>query len=216
MLHDIGMLCVANSILAKNDVLSESEYQKVKLHPRHGHNILCHVGIKDQVILDIALDHHERYDGSGYPRGLSEQRIPKHAMVISICNIFCALTMNRPYKSASTPRQALKTMKAEKKLFDPEIFQAFLELMSYTHLQEEPVEQKNVPAMVTAGNSAKIQELRNTLRSAQDDRNKLLKLHSVVTDSINNAFGEEKEELVAFRTELKDLLNSMFATVKPK
>jgi len=216
MLHDIGMLNISSSIIEKNDGLTESEYHKVKTHPRHGHDVLYHMGIKEQVPLDIALDHHERYDGSGYPRGLSEHRIPRHAMVVAICDIYCALTMNRPYKGASTPQQALKTMKIEKKLFDPAIFEGFLEIMNDTYHQEDQVEteQKSITTMSLAGNSGKILELRRELKNAQDDRQKLLKLHSVVIDCINEAYGEEKEAFVAFRTELTNLLNSMSAAVK--
>jgi len=150
MLHDIGMLYIASSILEKNDMLSESEYQKIKFHPRHGHKILSHVGIKEQVLLDIVLDHHERHDGNGYPRGLSGDKIPKHAMVVSICSIYCALTMNRPYKCAATPQQALKTMKAEKSLFDPAIFGAFLELMTGAHPSEKSAVHKSGQAAAAA------------------------------------------------------------------
>src|SRR6185369_1412499 len=119
MLHDIGMLYISSNIIEKNDALSESEYHRVKLHPRHGYDILCHVWMTEQIPLDICLNHHERYDGNGYPRGLCDQSIPRHAMLVSICDIYCALTMNRPYRSASTPEEAMKTLKSERKLFDP-------------------------------------------------------------------------------------------------
>lgn len=214
ILHDIGMLNISSSIIEKNDGLSESEYRKVKTHTRHGHETLYRMGIKEQVPLDMALDHHERYDGSGYPRGLSEQRIPRHAMVVAICDIYCALTMNRPYKGASTPQQALKTMKIERKLFDPAIFDGFLEIMTGSFDQEDQVEQKSSAQLSVAGNNEKVLELRRELKNARDDRQKLLKLHSAVIEGINEAYGEEKEELVSFRTEVTNLLNSLSASGK--
>lgn len=212
MLHDIGMLYISSDIMEKTDVLSESEYYRVKLHPRHGCELLNDVRIKDRITLDITLDHHERYDGSGYPRGLHGQRIPKHAMLVSICDIYCALTMHRPYKSASTPDEALDTLKSEGKLFDPEILSGFLKIMANTaHTEKTPEVNKETRTMARSIDTAKIQELRTRMRNSLDDRNRLLQLHSLITDDIKNSYGEEKVALVAFRAELKDLLNSLFA-----
>lgn len=212
MLHDIGMLYIASDITEKTDVLSESEYHRVKLHPRHGGDVLTDVGIKEQVVLDITLNHHERYDGSGYPRGLSGQRIPRHAMLISLCDIYCALTMNRPYKSASTPEEALETLKSERRLFDPEIFDGFLGVMTNASLPVTAAEEKNVSRTAAKTvDSTMVQELRRRMRASIDDRTKLLQLHSLLTDNIKNSHGEERVALGALRSELKDLLNSLFA-----
>ena len=211
MLHDIGMLHIASNIVEKTDVLTESEYHRVKFHPRHGHDMLYQVGIKEQVPLDIALSHHEHFDGSGYPRGLSEYNIPRQAMVVSVCDIYCALTMNRPYRGASTPEEALRTLKIERKLFDPDIFDRFFGIMNSNIAPVIVTEEKIIPQKIDTTIIAMIQGLRRELRDSIEDRNKLLQLHSTVTDKINNSFGEEKGALVAFRNELKDVLNSQFA-----
>lgn len=215
MLHDIGMLHIAGDITEKTDVLSESEYHRVKFHPQHGCDMINSAGMAGRLPLDIALYHHERFDGSGYPKGLSEKRIPRHAMLVSICDIYCALTMNRPYRGASTPAEALKTLKSERRLFDPEIFDGFIGIMAGAPIAETDAK-SGVSREVTSSNAkALVLEFTKELRAAQGDRNKLLKLHSVVTDTINKSYGEEKEALTAFKTELKDFLNSMYATEKP-
>lgn len=213
MLHDIGMLYISSDITGKTDVLSDNEYYRVKIHPKHGCSLLRDAGIDDQIVIDITLDHHERYDGSGYPRGLNGERIPRHAMLVSICDIYCALTMNRPYKSASTPEDALDTLKEFSRIFDPEILSGFLKIMTNTALPEKVVEERNKSvAPVKNVDTTKIQEFRKRMRDYSDDRNRLLQLHSVLTDDIKNSYGEEKANLIAFRSELKDLLNSLFVT----
>ncbi len=121
MLHDIGMLSVSSDITDKVDALSEDEYYRVKLHPKYGVGLLNNAGVTNRIVHDITLSHHERHDGSGYPKGLVGNKIPGYAMLVSICDIYCALTMNRPYKTASTPADALKTLKSERRLFNPAI-----------------------------------------------------------------------------------------------
>ena len=211
MLHDIGMLQIASNITEKTDALSESEYHRVKFHPRYGYDMLCEVSMTDQITLDIALGHHERYDGSGYPRGLSDTSIPRHAMLVSICDIYCALTMNRPYRRASTPEEALKTLKSERKYFDPQIFDGFFNIMTNQHT-EMVTEEKSIKREVVTNGTVSIEEFTRRLRSSAENRNKLLQLHSDVTDSINYAFGAEKEALIAFRKELRDFMQSLSST----
>lgn len=211
MLHDIGMLHIAGDITEKTDALTESEYHRVKFHPQHGHDIIFNVGLTARVPLDIALYHHERYDGSGYPKGLFERRIPRHAMLVSICDIYCALTMNRPYRGASTPKDALKTLNSERRLFDPEIFDGFFAIMNDAPIPEIETAKGNAKEVVF-NNKNLILELTKELRASKGDRNKLLKLHSAVTDNVNKSFGEEKEALTAFRIELKNYMNSVSAS----
>jgi HD-GYP domain-containing protein (c-di-GMP phosphodiesterase class II) len=217
MLHDIGMLYISNDIIGKTDVLSESEYHRVKIHPKHGCSLLIDVGIKEQVALDIALSHHERHDGSGYPKGLSGFDIPRHAMLVSICDIYCALTMNRPYRSASTPEEALETLKSERRLFEPGLIEGFFKHMSKNAVPAEFAEEKNSQKIeFKTVDSSMVLDLRKRMRDSADNRNELLKLHSLITDNIKNSFGDERDSLTTLRTELKDLLNSMFAADGPK
>ncbi|MDR3581165.1 MAG: HD domain-containing phosphohydrolase [Oryzomonas sp.] len=210
MLHDIGMLSVTSEITDKDDALSEDEYYRVKLHPKYGVGLLNNAGVTSRIVLDITLSHHERQDGSGYPGGVVGNAIPKHAMLVSICDIYCALTMNRPYKTASTPADALKTLKSEKRLFDPAILEGFLGIMEDSSLPETAVEEKKSTVVVKTLDMAEIRELRNQMRNPKADRNKLIKMHSIITDNINNTFGEERAALTELRTELKNLLKSLF------
>ncbi|KAB0664027.1 HD domain-containing protein [Oryzomonas japonica] len=211
MVHDIGMLSVSSDITDKVDVLSENEYYRVKLHPKYGIDLLNSAGVTDRIVHDITLGHHERYDGSGYPRGLDGFEIPRYAMLVSICDIYCALTMNRPYKSASTPAEALRTMKSERKLFDPDTLAGFLGIMEDTALPETMEEVKEAPAAARSIDMAEIRELKKQMRSPNADRNKLVKIHSIVTDNINSTYGEERAALTELRTELKNLLKSLFS-----
>jgi HD-GYP domain-containing protein (c-di-GMP phosphodiesterase class II) len=210
MLHDIGMLSVSSDITGKVDVLSEDEYYRVKLHPKHGVVLLDNAGVRNRIVHDITLGHHERHDGSGYPKGLAGNNIPRHAMLVSICDIYCALTMTRPYKTASSPADALKTLKSEKKLFDPDILGGFLRIMEDSSLPETAAEEKKSKVVVKTLDMAEIREMRKLMRSPNVDRNKLVKMHSTITDNINNTYGEERAALSELRTELKNLLKSLF------
>lgn len=211
MLHDIGMLSVASDISEKYDALSENEYYRVRLHPKYGVDLLNSARVTNQIVHDITLGHHERYDGSGYPRALDGYEIPRYAMLVSICDIYCALTMNRPYKAASTPVEALRTMKVERKLFDPDILEGFLGIMADDALPETILEEKKSTGEVKPIDMAEIRELRKLMRSPNADRNKLVRMHSILTDNINSTFGEERAALTALRTDLKNLLKSLFS-----
>jgi HD-GYP domain-containing protein (c-di-GMP phosphodiesterase class II) len=130
MLHDIGMLEVSGNILEKADTLSKHEYFRLRHHPKYSHDMLLKMGVTEPIPLTMALSHHERYNGTGYPNRLYENEIPRSALVAGICDVYCALTLERPYRPASTSEDALKTMKAEKNIFHPEIFAEFHALMS--------------------------------------------------------------------------------------
>jgi|GEM_PF-302430 len=211
MLHDIGMLSVSGDITNKVDVLSEDEYYRVKLHPKYGVDLLRNVGVKNSIVHDITLAHHERYDGSGYPKALVGPDIPRYAMLVSICDIYCALTMNRPYKAASTPAEAVRTLKSERRLFAPEILDGFLGFMEDASHEEPAAEEKKAPGPAQSLDMSEIRELRRQMRNPNVDRNKLVRMHSIITDNINNSFGEERMALTELRTEVKNLLKSLFA-----
>ena len=130
MLHDIGMLNVSHNIVSKCDALDSSEYYRVKEHVRDGYRIAQERGITETTALDIILRHHERFDGRGYPGSLSHYEIPRSAQVAGICDVFSALTNDRPYREASTITEALETMRSEAKLFNPQFFSFFEEMVS--------------------------------------------------------------------------------------
>lgn len=215
MVHDIGMLNIVEDIIQKTDALSEKEYFRVKLHTKLGVDLLHKAGFKEQMALDITMSHHERYDGRGYPRGLHGTSIPGHVMLVAICDIYCALTMERRYKTASTPAEALQTLKSERLLFDPEIFDGFLAVMTNNSAPEVFTEEESLPpAAAPASSVPTAPELRKKMREWAGDRRRLLQLHSDITDSIKHVFGEERVALVDLRAELKDLLNSLSSSEK--
>ncbi len=131
ILHDIGKISIADSILLKNGPLTPSEFEEIKTHPEIGERICKPLKTLQPVIPSIKY-HQERWDGSGYPEGLKGEEIPLHARIIGIVDMFDALTTDRPYRKALSEEEALEVIKDETKQgkWDPNIVEAFLEMMS--------------------------------------------------------------------------------------
>lgn len=133
VLHDIGKVGIEDSILLKNRRLTIKEFEVMKEHPEIGYKIFKSVTKEigtDGLIklaLEIILYHHENWDGSGYPRGLSKNRIPLSARIVMIGDCYDALTSERPYKEAFSHEKAISIMKEDSHKFDPRIFRIFLE-----------------------------------------------------------------------------------------
>ena len=130
-MHDIGKIGIPDKILLKPGKLDEHEWKIMKTHPQMGAEIL---GSDNSVLLnlarDIALTHHEKWDGSGYPNGLKGEEIPLHARIVAIADTFDALTTVRPYKHAWLVEEALDLLKKEAgSHFDPELVDKFLGIM---------------------------------------------------------------------------------------
>lgn len=131
ILHDFGMLFISNEILDKPDALSDVEYHKVKQHTTKGYEHLENLGIFSNAALSIVRLHHERYDGNGYPVGLKGNDIPLNAQLGAICDVYLALTTERPYQKEVTSAKALKTMKEELKgQFNKELLRQFAEIIT--------------------------------------------------------------------------------------
>jgi HD-GYP domain-containing protein (c-di-GMP phosphodiesterase class II) len=106
LLHDIGKILVPDSILKKPGPLTPDEYAQMAIHPARGAEILARVpGL--EVVATIVRYHHERWDGSGYPDGLTGDRIPLASRIIAVCDSFNAMTSDRPYRRAMSPEDAL-------------------------------------------------------------------------------------------------------------
>ena len=136
MLHDIGKLEVAKYINAKEeDTLAIEEMKYVRTHSTLSYTILNHRGYSD-FILESILYHHENYDGSGYPSNLSGDEIPIGARVLRVCDVFAALTSNRPYRSAFDVNTAVGLMIDEAKDYDMRIFLAFLRVIHEEGIEE--------------------------------------------------------------------------------
>ena len=108
-LHDIGKINVDYNILNKSEKLTAEEFDQIKLHTFFGHNILLEEGFAEEVA-EIAFKHHEKLDGSGYPRGYTEYGIDTASQFIAVCDIYSALTEKRPYRKKLTPQEALELM----------------------------------------------------------------------------------------------------------
>lgn len=126
-LHDIGKIAIDDRLLSRSDDLSDEDIAILRTHPEIG----CRIIRSSYDVGEIAeaiLCHHERWDGTGYPKGLIGNEIPKYARVIAIADSFDAMTSKRPYRETFTPEQAAEEIrKGSGTLYDPEIVDAFLQ-----------------------------------------------------------------------------------------
>jgi putative nucleotidyltransferase with HDIG domain len=121
LMHDIGKIAINSSILNKPGNLTGSEYQEIKRHAESGYQILRSVDSYTS-LAEIALSHHERWDGNGYPRGLKGEEIPLIARIISAADSYEAMTATRPYKSSMSKEEAIEELlKNSGTQFDPKI-----------------------------------------------------------------------------------------------
>lgn len=110
LLHDLGKMGVPEEILNKPASLSDEEMAVMRGHPGHGYQLLADIAEMPAVVLDAVYQHHERIDGAGYPVGLKGDEIGLAGRLCAICDIYDALTSQRPYKAASSPAEAIATM----------------------------------------------------------------------------------------------------------
>lgn len=126
LLHDLGKAMIPMEILNKPGKLTDEEFTLVKTHPEEGHKLLLEgKGITD-IAKDICLHHHEKIDGSGYPNKLNGDAISLFAKMGAVCDVYDAITSNRPYKAGWDPAESIKRMAEWKGHFDPTVFQAFV------------------------------------------------------------------------------------------
>jgi putative two-component system response regulator len=130
-LHDIGKIGISDLVLLKPAKLTPQEFEHVKTHTLIGARILAHSPVPVlQLGREIALTHHERWDGSGYPHGLRGERIPLSGRIVSLADVFDALIHDRPYKHAWPVDRALAEITAQRgRQFDPAVVDAFLGLL---------------------------------------------------------------------------------------
>ena len=126
LLHDMGKAMLPMSVLNKPGKLTPSEFAIVKSHPELGHRILQKGGNAEAMTLDVCLHHHERIDGTGYPNGLRVDQISLHARMAAVCDVYDAITSNRPYKTGWDPAESMRKMgEWAGTHFDLLVFQAF-------------------------------------------------------------------------------------------
>lgn len=127
-MHDVGKLGIPDSILLKPGRLTTEEFEIMKGHPKHGFDILNESSSPViQLAASIALSHHERYDGAGYPRALAGEGIPLEGRIVAVADVFDALTSSRPYKKAWSLEDArAHLISGRGSHFDPACIDAFL------------------------------------------------------------------------------------------
>src|SRR5687767_2737595 len=129
LLHDIGKVGVPDRILHKRGPLTTYEWKIMRKHPQFAYDMLSPIGYLHDA-LDIPFSHHEKWDGSGYPRGLSGEEIPLAARIFAVVDVYDALTSNRPYRAGWSRRKTLKYIRDQAGIhFDPQIVELFMQQM---------------------------------------------------------------------------------------
>ncbi len=126
LLHDIGKMAIPNTVLNKPGKLTDSEFATVRGHPEAGSRMLIESKQVSALVLDVCLHHHEKMDRSGYPHRLEGEQISLYARMGAVCDVYDAITSNRPYKQGWDPAESIRKMAGWKGHFDPVVFQAFV------------------------------------------------------------------------------------------
>jgi HD-GYP domain-containing protein (c-di-GMP phosphodiesterase class II) len=127
LMHDVGKALMPLDVLTKPGKLTESEYAVIRTHPERGHGLLLGGQGVLESTLDVALHHHERMDGAGYPHRLVGEQISLLARMGAVCDVYDAISSNRPYKAGWDPAQSIARMASWKGHFDPAVFAAFVQ-----------------------------------------------------------------------------------------
>ena len=128
LLHDIGKIAIKEDILNKPGKLTEEEYDEIKRHPESGYHILKSVD-EYSSLAQCVLEHHERFDGKGYPKGIKGSQISLIARIIAVADAFEAMIAQRPYRKSLTEEMAIEEIKKNSNTqFDPEVVTAFLKI----------------------------------------------------------------------------------------
>lgn len=126
LLHDMGKAMLPLEVLNKPGKLTEEEFAIVRQHPEHGERLLRDGGITQEAILHIARHHHEKVNGAGYPQRLSATELPLLTRMSTICDVYDAITSNRPYKTGWDPAESLRRMASWQGHFDGKLLESFV------------------------------------------------------------------------------------------
>jgi putative nucleotidyltransferase with HDIG domain len=126
LMHDIGKALMPMDVLNKPGKLTDEEFAVIRTHPERGHALLVEGRGASAETLDVALHHHERVDGKGYPFGLPLERLTRFARMGAVCDVYDAITSNRPYKAGWDPAESVAKMASWAGHFDPAVFAAFV------------------------------------------------------------------------------------------
>jgi putative nucleotidyltransferase with HDIG domain len=128
LLHDIGKMGVPDNILLKPDKLNEEEWQHMRMHAVYAYNLLSNISyLRDA--LDIPYCHHEKWNGTGYPRGLKGEEIPLAARIFAVADVYDALTSDRPYRKGWPHEKTLNYIQEQSgHYFDPKVVEVFVRM----------------------------------------------------------------------------------------
>jgi HD-GYP domain-containing protein (c-di-GMP phosphodiesterase class II) len=126
LLHDMGKAAMPLHVLNKPGKLTDEEYKVIQTHPERGHALLQSVPGISPAALEVCLHHHEKMDGSGYPHRQSGEQISLLARMGAVCDVYDAITSNRPYKAGWDPAESIAKMAGWQGHFDPTVFRAFV------------------------------------------------------------------------------------------
>jgi putative nucleotidyltransferase with HDIG domain len=125
LLHDVGKLSVPLEILQKPGPLDDAEFAEIRRHPEAGRRLLEELGGFPETVRQLVSDHHERLDGTGYPRGLKGDALPIETRILAVCDVYDALVSDRVYRAAWTPERALALLHEDSgNGYDPEVVKA--------------------------------------------------------------------------------------------
>ena len=129
LLHDVGKLVIPDSILLKQDSLTEEEWEIMKMHGEYAYEWLSSIDYLKPV-LDIPRYHHERWDGRGYPKGMKGEEIPLSARMFALIDVYDALSNDRPYRKAWRKKKVLRYFEEESgNMFDPILADVFIDMI---------------------------------------------------------------------------------------
>lgn len=127
LLHDLGKALMPPEVLNKPGKLTDDEFAIMRTHPGEGHQLLVQGNAVGEIVLDVCRHHHEKVDGTGYPDHLNGEQISLHAKMGAVCDVYDAITSNRPYKAGWDPAESIRKMTEwSKGHFDERVFQAFV------------------------------------------------------------------------------------------
>lgn len=181
LLHDIGMMKLPKDIVEKKGGLTEAELSRIQAHPLYAYKIICKELLYPEDVGVIALQHHERWDGEGYPRRLSGEAIDRGARIVSVADAFEAMVCEKPYRNSMIGYQAMKNLLSDNaRRFDPEILKAFIKTMGIYPIGSIVLLNTGAIARVIEGHSDA--PLRPKIR--------------VLVDEFGNAFNNDDGEII--------------------
>jgi putative nucleotidyltransferase with HDIG domain len=126
LMHDLGKAAMPQEIINKPDKLTDAEFDIIRLHPVRGHEMLLQAGVTNEAVLGVCRNHHERMDGKGYPDKMPGDRLPLVVRMGAVCDVYDAVTSNRPYKAGWDPAESITRMLSWKGHFDEGVMRAFI------------------------------------------------------------------------------------------